>query len=53
MNDSQKSFGKFEVILESPTANDGGPSVESLRKVIYDQRDLIEEKEKEKSMINQ
>jgi len=38
--------------LESPKAKDGGPSIEALRKVIYDQRDLIEDKEKEKALIN-
>lgn len=38
--------------MESPKAKDGGPSIEALRKVIYDQRDLIEDKEKEKALIN-
>ena len=49
--EGQKSFGKFEVILESPGAKDT-PNYEALRKVIYDQRDLIEEKEKEKNMLS-
>lgn len=44
--ESNKSWGKFEIILESPTQKDK-PSYESLTKVIYDQRDLLEEKEKE------
>lgn len=48
--ETQKSFGKFEIILESPKSKDlEAPSYESLRKVIYDQRDMIEEKEKEKN----
>ena len=38
--------------MESPKAKEGGPSIEALRKVIYDQRDLIEDKEKEKALIN-